>query len=85
LAEGLEGASIEDLALIEISPSGLGLHWPRLDADLFVPALLEGVFGSQAWMAREMGARGGRARSAAKSQAARANGLKGGRPRKKAG
>ena len=30
LAEGLAGASAEDLAAIEVSPSGLGLHWPRL-------------------------------------------------------
>lgn len=82
LAEGLEGASIEDLSEIEITPSGLGLHWPRLDADLYVPGLIEGVFGSKAWMARELGARGGRAQSAAKARAARANGRKGGRPRK---
>ena len=52
LAEGLAGAAPGDLAEIEISPAGLGLHWPRLDADLYVPALLQGVFGSQAWMAR---------------------------------
>lgn len=82
LAEGLEGASIEDLSEIEVTPSGLGLHWPRLDADLYVPGLIEGVFGSKAWMARELGARGGRAQSAAKARAARANGRKGGRPRK---
>jgi len=29
LVGGLSGASPEDLAKIEISPSGLGLHWPR--------------------------------------------------------
>lgn len=84
LAEGLAGASADDLAEIEISPAGLGLHWPRLDADLYVPALLEGVFGSKNWMARELGAAGGRARSAAKAAASRANGRKGGRPRKSA-
>ena len=52
LAEGLVGASQEDLAEIEISPAGLGLHWPRLDADVYVPALLQGVFGTKNWMAR---------------------------------
>jgi len=46
LAEGLRGASAAKLAEIEISPSGLGLHWPQLDADLYVPALLQGIFGS---------------------------------------
>src|SRR4051812_39810830 len=49
LAEGLAGASSDDLADIEISPTGLGLHWPRLDADLYVPALFPGVFGSKQW------------------------------------
>ena len=50
LLEGLAGAKLVDLAEIEITPSGLGLHWPRLDADFYVPALLEGVFGSPRWM-----------------------------------
>ena len=84
LAEGLASASPDDLAEIEISPAGLGLHWPRLDADLYLPALLEGIFGSETWMARRLGALGGRARSAAKTVAARENGRKGGRPRKTA-
>ena len=85
LAEGLAGASTEDLAQIEFSPTGLGLHWPRLDADLYVPALLEGIFGSRSWMAAQIGAAGGRARSVAKTAAARENGRKGGRPRRTAG
>lgn len=51
LAEGLADAAPADLADIVISPTGLGLHWPKLDADLYVPALLQGVFGSQRWMA----------------------------------
>ena len=84
LAEGLAGASPEHLADIEISPAGLGLHWPRLDADLYVPALLQGMFGSKSWMARELGAEGGRARTVAKIAASRANGRKGGRPKKAA-
>ncbi len=84
LAEGLAGASAEDLAEIEISPTGLGLHWPRLDADLYVPALLQGIFGSRSWMAAHMGAVGGKSRSAAKTTAARENGRKGGRPRRTA-
>jgi len=83
LAEGLAGAPPECLAEIEISPAGLGLHWPRLDADVYVPALLQGVFGSKNWMARELGANGGRSRTDAKVAAARENGLKGGRPRKR--
>ncbi len=82
LVEGLADATPDALAEIEISPSGLGLHWPQLDADLYVPALLEGQFGSKQWMARQLGAAGGRSRSQAKRNAAKANGAKGGRPRK---
>lgn len=84
LAEGLANASPDSLAEIEVSPAGLGLHWPKLDADLYVPALLQGVFGSKKWMARQLGAEGGRARTAAKVAASRENGRKGGRPRKTA-
>ncbi|MDE0059766.1 MAG: DUF2442 domain-containing protein [Defluviicoccus sp.] len=82
LAEGLAGASSEDPAEIEIGPSGLGLHWPTLDADLHVPALLRGVLGSRSWMAAHPGAASDRSRSPAKAKAARENGRKGGRPRR---
>ena len=82
LAEGLADAKPADLAAIEITPTGLGLHWPKLDADLYLPALLEGVFGSPRWMAGLLGKSGGLARTPAKAAAARANGRKGGRPRK---
>ena len=82
LAEGLAGASPQDLAEIEISPAGLGLHWPKIDADLYVPALLQGVFGSTRWMAAQLGMSGGKVRTEAKAAAARKNGRKGGRPRR---
>jgi len=84
LAQGLAGATAADLSEIEISPTGLGLHWPRLDADLYLPALLVGVFGTRRWMAQAMGREGGRSNSSAKRAAARANGRLGGRPRKTA-
>jgi hypothetical protein len=84
VAEGLAGAAPGALERIEVSPSGLGLHWPKLDADLYLPALLEGAFGSKRWMAAQLGAAGGRSRSAAKASAARENGRRGGRPRKTA-
>lgn len=82
LVEGLAGASPDDLVEIEVSPAGLGLHWPKLDADVYVPALLQGVFGSKRWMAAQLGAVGGKARSPAKTAASRENGRKGGRPHK---
>jgi hypothetical protein len=59
-----------------------GLHFPALDADLYIPALLEGFFGSKRWMAARLGELGGKARSAAKARASRANGRLGGRPKK---
>ena len=81
-AEGLAGAAAAVLQEIEITPSGLGLHWPKLDADLYLPALLAGIFGSRRWIAAQLGASGGRSRSASKAAAARVNGQRGGRPRK---
>ena len=83
-AQGLEKAKPADLAEIEVSPSGFGLHFPRLDADLYVPGLLEGFLGSRKWMAATLGHVGGQSRSHLKKAAARANGRLGGRPRKKA-
>ncbi|MBL6458556.1 DUF2442 domain-containing protein [Belnapia sp. T6] len=83
-AEGLQGAKPEDLSEIEIDALGLGIHFPRLDADLYLPALLDGVLGSPGWMAARLGAAGGKARGGAKAAAARANGRRGGRPRKAA-
>ncbi len=83
-AQGLERAKPSDLERIAITPSGFGLHFPKLDADLYVPALLEGMLGSKRWMAARLGQAGGKSRSAAKRAAARANGALGGRPRKRA-
>lgn len=81
LAQGLAGAPKGHLADIEISPLGTGLHWTKLDVDLTVDGLLVGVFGSKNWM-REHAAKAGATKSEAKTAAARANGAKGGRPRK---
>jgi hypothetical protein len=80
--EGLQHASAEDLKSIEVEALGLGIHFPRLDADLYVPALLKGVFGSKRWMAARLGAAGGRIRSPSEPVAVRENGKSGGRRRK---
>jgi hypothetical protein len=81
-AQGLEHANASQLSKIEISPSGLGLRFPALDADLYLPSLLEGFLGSKRWMAAQLGKVGGQTRSKAKTAAARSNGKLGGRPRK---
>lgn len=83
MGQGLRGASPEELAAVTVTPGGFGLHWEALDADLAVPALMAGVFGTEAWM-RELGRAGGRRTSDAKAAAARENGRRGGRPRKDA-
>jgi hypothetical protein len=80
LAQGLEEATDAQLASVEVLPGGYGLHWEELDADLSVPGLLAGLFGTAGWMA----ARAGRATSPAKAAAARRNGARGGRPRRSA-
>jgi hypothetical protein len=82
-AQGLQNAKPSELEEIEISPSGFGLHFPKVDADLCVPGLLEGFQGSKKWMAARLGEAGGQSRSRAKKAASRANGRLGGRPRKK--
>src|SRR6516165_1855316 len=61
--EGLERASVADLKAIEVQAFGLGIHFPKLDANLYVPAPLEGVLGSKRWLAERLGAAGGRTRS----------------------
>jgi hypothetical protein len=80
--QGLDRAKPADLRTIQISPSGTGLYFPKVDADVFVPGLLSGLFGSRKWMAAQLGASGGQSRSPRKKKAARANGKLGGRPRK---
>ena len=85
LAQELHGADDADLAEIQIDGVGFNLHWPRLDADMYVPATVAGVFGTKAWMAQQWASEAGRTSTPAKAAAARANGAKGGRPRKQTG
>lgn len=77
--QGLQSATREQIARVEIIGNGTGLHWPILNIDLYVPSLLRRTYGTKSWMA-EIGRSGGSVNSAAKKRAARANGLKGGRP-----
>ena len=83
LAQELSEASVKELKAVSITPSGEGLRWESLDVDLSLPALMTGVFGSKTWMT-ELGRSGGKSVTEAKANAARRNGLRGGRPRKSA-
>ena len=82
MVEDLAGANDADLEAVEVTGLGFNLYWPALEADLHVPALVSGLFGTKAWMTRELARRAGQAKSPTKTAAVRANGLKGGRPRK---
>jgi hypothetical protein len=82
LAQGLETATDDELAAVEILGAGYGLHWDHLDVDLSVPGLLAGLFGTKAYMDRLRASHAGSATSSRKAAAARINGAKGGRPRR---
>lgn len=84
LAQDLSEARADDLEEVEVDGAGFNLHWPKLDADLYVPALVAGIFGTRDWMSKALARQAGRVTSSAKSAAARENGRKGGRPRKQA-
>jgi hypothetical protein len=77
----LARATPEALAEVRLSPGGGALHWARLDVDLSIPGLLLASVERPARL-RELARLAGGTRSAAKAAAARANGAKGGRPRK---
>lgn len=79
---GLERASASKLGAVFVSPAGDALSWPSLDLDVYVPGLVERAFGTRLFAA-STGRRGGRRRSKAKAAAAKANGARGGRPRKR--
>ena len=79
---GLQRASPSSIESIVVSQAGDALSWPSLDVDVYVPGLVERAFGSRLFAAAT-GRRGGRTISKAKAAAAKANGAKGGRPRKR--
>ncbi len=84
LVQDLQNASADELAAVRVDGHGFNLNFPALDVDLYVPALVSGIFGTRAWMVRRTGTHRRTKTSLAKASAARANGSKGGRPRKAA-
>jgi hypothetical protein len=80
---GLERQPASALESMTLSPAGDALLWPAIDADVYVPGLVERAFGNRLFAAAT-GRRGGQRRTKAKMAAARRNGAKGGRPRKRA-
>jgi len=72
----LATATPSQIRAVRLTPDGGTLEQCQLDVDISVPGLLRDLLGFDSQ------SRGGKARSAAKVAAARANGAKGGRPRK---
>ena len=77
----LRGAGAATLARVRLDPGGAALHWDELDVDLDIPGLLVAAMGGDA--RRELARAAGSATSARKAEAARRNGERGGRPRKR--
>jgi len=77
----LAAASPSQLAAVEVSPGGSALRWDALDVDLSVAGLLLDSVGRRQRL-QELARLAGTVTSKAKARAARANGAKGGRPRK---
>jgi hypothetical protein len=76
----LDGVRPAQLKNVSVDPLGAGLLWRDLGIGLDFVAILERVFGTSfgSAAARHLGSK----TSKAKAEASRANGLKGGRPRK---
>jgi len=75
----LAGLPADELATVRVGTGGSVLHWPDADVHIDVPGIIAHVVNMAAWAPKYLGGR----TSAAKARAARENGRKGGRPRKR--
>lgn len=75
----LAKATPSQLRNVVLMPEGYAIEWPQLDQQFLMSRLLADVCGSG--VMQELGRRGGKVKSRAKTKAARRNGTLGGRPR----
>lgn len=78
---GLERQPASALKAITLSHAGDALRWPSIDADVYLPGLIQRAFGSRLFAAAAR-RRGGRRPTKAKA-AARQNGARSGRPKRR--
>ncbi len=79
--QGMEEGAIDAIRDVRVIGGGTALHWPQLDLDFYVPALLKNTYGNMQWM-QHLGRKGGSAKTELKRRSAQENGAKGGRPRR---
>ena len=85
LAPQFHSARPAQLADVEVVAPGTAIQWPALDEQIGVLELLKDLLGEDlSPLARQLARKGGQSTSEKKKSAARANGAKGGRPRKQA-
>lgn len=77
----LAGETPDELAKVYTTDSGDGIYWDDLDVGIEVSGILARILGDA--LLKSFASRGGSSTSERKAAAARANGRKGGRPRKK--
>lgn len=77
----LDRLTPEQLATMELDPGGEALLWEEYDVGYEVAGIIVDILGDA--MLRAFASRGGSSRSERKAAAARQNGRKGGRPKKK--
>lgn len=80
MVPGLQNATPEQLAAVEVWDDGEALAWDDLDAHVSFPGLVLHAFNAKAWAAKYLGS----ITTPQKAAAARENGKKGGRPRRQA-
>jgi hypothetical protein len=83
LLRALKGVGEDVLADVHVSPGGWGVCWDQADVQYEVGGILAlAGWPHPAAAMRELGRIGGSTKSPARARASRANGVKGGRPRK---
>jgi hypothetical protein len=79
--QDLSKAAPKSLADARIVGAGTAILFDNAGVTLGVEDLAKGVYGSESWMAKILGAAGGSSKSEKKAEASRKNGMSGGRPK----